>query len=43
MTLHERNPQPNLGGLLAAYIKREFHRAGSWSNYAVYTRGPAPK
>jgi hypothetical protein len=36
VTLYERNPQPNLTGLLAAYIKQNYRRVGSWGDYAVY-------
>ena len=35
-TLNERNPQPNLGGLLAAYVHGHYRRVGTWGNYAVY-------
>lgn len=43
ITLQERNPQPNLGGLLAVYLQQNFRRAGTWSNYAVYVRRAASK
>ena len=35
---YERNPQPNLSGLLLAGIKKDFKRAGTWGPYAVYER-----
>ena len=38
-TLNERNPQPNLGGLFAAYVHGHYRRAGTWGNYAVYVPG----
>ena len=34
--LYERNLQPNLDGLLIAYVKQHFRRAGTWGAYALY-------
>ena len=36
MTFRERNPYPNLEGLLAAYVKEHYRPAGTWGGYVVY-------
>jgi hypothetical protein len=35
---YERYPQPNVSGLMLAYIKANYVRAGTWGPYAVYRR-----